>query len=49
MVMSQSAARAEWSLTATWASTGEPYVRRGTETIRFNAEGLIAEVTVEDR
>lgn len=42
-------ARAEWSLTATWASTGEPYVRRGTETIRFNAEGLIAEVTVEDR
>ncbi len=42
-------ARAEWSLTATSASTAEPYVRRGTETIRFDAQGLIAEVMVEDR
>jgi uncharacterized protein (TIGR02246 family) len=42
-------ARAEWSLKATSASTGEPYVRRGVETIRFDARGLIVTVTVEDR
>ena len=41
-------ARAEWSLNATSASTGEPYIRRGTETIRFTPQGLIAEVSVED-
>lgn len=42
-------AQAEWSLKATTASTGKPYVRRGRETICFDAQGLIVQVTVEDR
>lgn len=49
MAIAPDTARAEWSLKATSACTGKPYVRRGTETILFTPQGLIAEVTVEDR
>lgn len=41
-------ARSQWRLKATSKSTGEAYVRRGTETIRFTSEGLILRVEVED-
>lgn len=42
------AARAVWSLSATSASTGAPLKRRGEETITFNAEGKIVDVSVTD-
>jgi hypothetical protein len=47
--ISADTARAGWRLTATSASTGAPYERRGWETIRFDEAGLIADVLVEDR
>ena len=42
------AARAVWSLSATSATTGAPFKRRGEETITFNAEGKIVDVSVTD-
>lgn len=42
------AARAVWSLSATSASTGEPLVRRGEETVTFNEQGKIVSVDVTD-
>lgn len=42
------AARVVWSLHATSASTGEPLVRRGEETITFNDQGKIIDVHVTD-
>lgn len=41
-------ARSEWRLTATSRSTGDPYVRSGTETVTFNADGHIIRVDVDD-
>ena len=48
VVLSPRAARSVWRLAATSASTGEPYERRGTETVTFDEEGLIVSVVVED-
>jgi ketosteroid isomerase-like protein len=42
-------ARASWRLRATSASTGAPVLRRGIETLHFDAGGLIVRVEVEDR
>lgn len=41
-------ARAVWSLRATSATTGDPLVRRGEETITFNDRGKIVSVDVTD-
>lgn len=43
------AARARWRLTATARSTGRTVTRRGTETVHFDADGLIAHVVVADQ
>ncbi len=43
------AVRTRWRLTATARSTGLPLVRRGSERITFDANGLIARVEVEDQ
>jgi uncharacterized protein (TIGR02246 family) len=40
---------AAWRLHATAASTGRQVVRRGIETVSFDAGGLITRVEVEDR
>lgn len=45
----QNAARSLWRLRATSKSTGATYERRGTETVTFDAQGLIVRVMVEDR
>ena len=42
-------ARAVWRLQATARSTGQRVTRRGIETVRFDAQGLILSVEVEDR
>jgi ketosteroid isomerase-like protein len=42
------AARAVWSLRATSATTGDPLVRQGEETITFNGQGKIVSVDVTD-
>ncbi len=42
------AARAVWSLHATSATTGDPLVRHGEETITFNELGKIVSVDVTD-
>ena len=44
-----SAARALWRLRATARSTGKPVSRQGIETVRFDTDGLIINVEVEDR
>lgn len=40
--------RSRWRLTATARSTGQAVTRRGSETIRFRPDGLIAHVEVTD-
>jgi uncharacterized protein (TIGR02246 family) len=40
---------AAWRLQATARSTGQRVTRRGIETVRFDAQGLILSVEVEDR
>jgi ketosteroid isomerase-like protein len=47
-LVSPMAARAVWSLTATHSGTGKPLMRRGEETITFNAEGRVTNVDVTD-
>ncbi len=42
-------ARSHWRLAATAASTGKLIERRGTETVTFDAHGLILRVEVEDQ
>lgn len=42
------AACAHWRLAATSATTGLRIIRHGVETVRFDAEGLIIAVEVED-
>lgn len=42
------AVRVAWHLTATSRTTGRAVTRRGTETIRFDAEGRITRVEVFD-
>jgi uncharacterized protein (TIGR02246 family) len=42
-------ARAVWRLAATARSSGQRVTRRGIETVRFGADGLIRDVEVEDR
>jgi uncharacterized protein (TIGR02246 family) len=44
----ESVAQAGWQLEATSKSSGQVYARRGTETIRFDGNGLIVHVSVED-
>ena len=46
--VSPNAARAVWRLTATDARSGAPLVRRGEETITFDAAGRIVRVDVTD-
>jgi ketosteroid isomerase-like protein len=41
--------RAEWRLRATSRSTGRTSIRRGIETVAFDAQGLIRRIDVEDR
>jgi len=40
--------RSTWNLRATAKSTGEPYVRRGIEIVRFTSQGLIRRIEVTD-
>ncbi|MCL6708059.1 nuclear transport factor 2 family protein [Pseudomonas sp. R2.Fl] len=42
-------ARSHWNIKATNVRTGEPLIRRGTETITFDETGRIVRVLVEDR
>lgn len=42
------AVRSRWRLEATARSTGRRVARRGTETVRFGADGLIRHVEVTD-
>lgn len=42
-------ARAVWRLQATAQSSGQRVTRRGVETVRFDLDGLILGVEVEDR
>jgi hypothetical protein len=41
--------RSDWHLRAMGKSTGEPYERRGIETITLDAQGLITRIDVADR
>jgi ketosteroid isomerase-like protein len=42
------AARSVWELQAVHSGTGEPLVRRGEETLVFNADGKITRIDVTD-
>ena len=46
--LSERAARALWHLTATDATTGEKYTRRGEEVVTFDAVGKVVRVQVTD-
>jgi ketosteroid isomerase-like protein len=46
--LSDNSAKSVWRLKATHAVTGEPLVRRGEETIYFDAAGKIVRVEVTD-
>ncbi|OJF98908.1 nuclear transport factor 2 family protein [Pararhizobium antarcticum] len=46
--VSPNVARSVWHLKATSATTGEPLVRDGEETVTFDAEGRILKVDVTD-
>jgi len=47
-LLSASTVRAEWRLKATSRSTGQISIRKGIETITFDAKGLIRRIDVED-
>ncbi len=47
-LVNETTVRAHWRLSATTKSSGRKVTRQGTETIYYNAKGLIAVVEVQD-